>query len=308
MLWTSFKRVARSGFFSFWRNGFVSFSSVLVMIITLSVITSTMFLGAILNASLNEIKSKVDVNVYFVNSANENDILSMKKSIESLPEVLSVTYTSKEDALVDFKAKHENDEFTLQALNEIGENPLGASLNIRAKEPSQYEGIANFLKSKNSIETDSSSIIDKVNYYQNKNAIDTLTRLINSANQLGFALTLFLVFISILITLNTIRLAIFMSKDEISVMRLVGASSMYVKGPFIVSGALYGFTSAIITLFIFFPVTYWLGNATENFFVGLNIFKYYISNFGRIFLIIVSSGVIVGSLSSFLAVRKHLKV
>jgi cell division transport system permease protein len=308
MLWTSFKRVAKSGFFSFWRNGFVSFSSVLVMVITLSVITGTMFLGAILNASLTQIKSKVDINVYFVKTATESDILSMKKSIESLPEVLNVTYTSKDDVLSDFKKKHENDEFTLQALDELGENPFGASLNIRAKEPSQYEGIANFLKSKNSIATDSNSIIDKVNYYQNKNAIDTLTRMINSANKLGFALTLFLIFISILITLNTIRLAIFMSKDEISVMRLVGASSMYVKGPFIVSGAIYGLVSGIITLLLFFPVTYWLGNSTEDFFVGLNLFKYYISNFGEIFLIVISSGVIVGSFSSFLAVRKHLKV
>ncbi len=308
MLWTSFKRVARSGFFSFWRNGFVSFSSVLVMVITLSVITSTMFLGAILNTSLNEIKNKVDINVYFVKSANENDILAMKKSIESLPEVSSISYTSKEDALDEFKKKHENDDFTLQALDELGENPFGASLNIRAKEPSQYEGIANFLKTKNSISTDSESIIDKVNYYQNKNAIDTLTRLIDSANKIGFALTLFLVFISILITLNTVRLAIFMSKDEIAVMRLVGASNTYVKGPFIVSGALYGLTSAIITLFLFFPATYYLGSATENFFVGLNVFKYYISNFGEIFIIVLLSGVIVGSFSSFLAVRRHLKV
>jgi cell division transport system permease protein len=99
-----------------------------------------------------------------------------------------------------------------------------------------------------------------------------------------------------------------MSKDEISVMRLVGASSMYVKGPFIVSGAIYGLVSGIITLLLFFPVTYWLGNSTEDFFVGLNLFKYYISNFGEIFLIVISSGVIVGSFSSFLAVRKHLKV
>ncbi len=308
MLWTSFKRVARSGFFSFWRNGFVSFSSVLVMIITLSVITSTMFLGAILNASLNEIKNKVDINVYFVKSANESDIFAMKKSIESLPEVSLVTYTSKENSLDDFKKKHENDEFTLQALDELGENPFGASLNIRAKEPSQYEGIANFLKTKNSISTDPDSIIDKVNYYQNKNAIDTLTRLIDSANKIGFALTLFLVFISILITLNTVRLAIFMSKDEIAVMRLVGASNTYVKGPFIVSGALYGLTSAIITLVLFFPATYYLGNATENFFVGLNVFKYYISNFGEIFITILISGIVVGSFSSFLAVRRHLKV
>lgn len=309
MMWTSMKRIARSGFFSFWRNGFVSLSSVLVMIITLFVITSTIFLGAILNASLQEIKSKVDINVYFVRTAPEADILALQKALEVLPEVkVPVEYVSREDALADFRQKHQDDQFTLQALDELGENPLGASLNIRAKEPSQYEGIAEFLKSKGALTENGTTIIDKINYYQNKTAIDTLTKMINSANRLGFILTLFLVLVSILITFNTIRLAIFMSRDEISVMRLVGASRMYIRGPFIVSGAIYGVVSGFITLTLFFPITLWLGNATAEFFVGLNVFSYYISNFAQIFLIVIFSGAFIGALSSFLAVRKHLKI
>ncbi len=308
-MWISAKRIMRSGFFSFWRNGFVSLSSVLVMIITLFVITGTIFLGAILNASLEEIKNKVDINVYFVRTAPEEDILALQKSLETLPEVKTpVEYVSREDALADFRQKHQDDQFTLQALDELGENPLGASLNIRAKEPSQYEGIAEFLKSKSVLSKDGTSIIDKVNYYQNKTAIDTLTKMINSANRLGFILTLFLVFVSILITYNTIRLAIFMSKDEISVMRLVGASTMYIRGPFVVSGAIYGVVSGFITLILFFPITLWLGNATAEFFVGLNVFSYYIENFAQIFLIVIFSGAAIGAISSFLAVRKHLKI
>jgi cell division transport system permease protein len=302
-MWISMKRIARSGFFSFWRNGFVSLSSVLVMIITLFVITATIFLGAILNASLQEIKNKVDINVYFVRTAPEEDILALQKALEVLPEVKApVEYVSREDALADFRQKHQDDQFTLQALDELGENPLGASLNIRAKEPSQYEGIAEFLKSKDALADDGTTIIDKINYYQNKTAIDTLTKMINSANRLGFILTLFLVLVSILITFNTIRLAIFMSRDEISVMRLVGASRMYIRGPFIVSGAIYGVVSGFITLILFF------GNATAEFFVGLNVFSYYISNFAQIFLIVIFSGAFIGALSSFLAVRKHLKI
>lgn len=287
----------------------MSISSVLVMIITLFVITATIFLGAILNASLQEIKNKVDINVYFVRSAPEEDILALQKALEALPEVKApVEYVSRADALADFRRKHQDDQFTLQALDELGENPLGASLNIRAKEPSQYEGIAEFLKSKGALSKDGITIIDKVNYYQNKTAIDTLSRMIDSANRLGFILTLFLVCVSILITYNTIRLAIFMSKDEISVMRLVGASRMYIRGPFVVSGAIYGVVSGFVTLILFFPITLWLGNATAEFFVGLNVFSYYIDNFAQIFLIIIFSGAAIGAISSFLAVRKHLKI
>lgn len=308
MIWTKIKRVIRAGFYSFWRNAFVSLSSILVMVVTLFVIGTTMFSGAILKYTLDYVKDKVDINVYFVTSATETDIMSMKKKLEQLPEVKApVTYVSREDALAAFKKRHETDEFTLQALDELGENPLGAALNIKAKDPSQYESIAQFLQGKNALSADGDTIIDKVNFYQNKESIDRLTKIINSANSLGFALTILLIVISILITFNTLRLVIYMSKDEISVMRLVGASDRYIKGPFFVAGALYGFVSSVITLILFYPITLWLGDKTGMFFTGFNVFSYYASYFGEFFLILVGSGIAIGALSSYLAVRKYLK-
>jgi cell division transport system permease protein len=308
MFWIKIKRIARSGFYSFWRNGFVSISSVLVMVITLSVITGTIFLSAVLNSALQEIKNRVDVNVYFVRDASESDIMSAKKTIESLPEVSSVSYTSADKALSDFRIKHRNEQSTLQALDELGSNPLEASLNIKAKDPSQYLSIAKFLDNSSTLSPGNGGIVDKANYYQNKDAIDSLTKIMDSANRLGFALTLFFIFISILITYNTIRLSIFMSKDEISVMRLVGASRSYIRGPFVVSGAMAGLFSAIITLILFYPITIWMSRVMTDSFAGINIFSYYTSNFGQIFLIIISSGVLMGAFSSYLAARKHLKV
>jgi len=279
------------------------------MMVTLFVIGSVIFSGAILSSTLNQIKDKVDINVYFVSSASESDILAMKKTLDGLPEVAPpVVYVSAVDALAAFKKRHENDQFTLQALDELGSNPLGATLNIKAKDPSQYASIASFLNDKTAEATGGTGIIDKVNYYQNREAIDRLTNIINSANRLGFILTIFLIIISVLITFNTIRLVIYMSRDEISVMRLVGASTNYIRGPFFIAGAIYGFISAILTLILFYPITIWLGNTTQDFFVGLNIFHYYTENFGQIFLIIVASGVVIGSVSSYLAVRKYLKV
>ena len=307
-MWVRTKRVIRAGFFSFWRNGFVSLSSILVMMVTLFVIGSTIFLGVILKNTLQEIKDKVDINVYFVTTANEDDILAMKKNLENLPEVQSVAYVSRDQALTDFKTRHQNDQFTLQALEELGDNPLGATLNIKAKDPSQYSSIADYLNSKINSADPGASIIDKVNYNQNKDAIDRLIKIIDSANSLGFALTIILIIISVLITFNTMRLVIYMSREEISVMRLVGASTGYIRGPFFIAGAIYGFVSGILTLILFYPITLWLGNTTANFFVGLNIFHYYTANFGEIFLIIVGSGIIIGAFSSFLAVQKYLKV
>lgn len=305
---TKLRRVVKSGFFNFWRSGYVSFASVLVMVIALSVIGGVLFIGAVLNITMQELRDRVDVNVYFVTTAAENDILALKTKIEALPEVARVQYVSREQALENFKTKHENDQITLQALEELGENPLGAVLNIKAQEPSQYEGIANFLNEDNILSSGGQKIIDKINYFENRVAIDKLSRVINSAENLGLSVSLALVIVSIIITFNTIRLTIFISREEISVMQLVGASKNYIRGPFVVTGVLVGLISGLLTTILFFPLSYWLGNTTQNFFIGLNIFDYYLSNIFEIVFIIVGSGIGVGALSSYLAVRKYLKL
>ena len=307
MLWINVKRVFRSGVINFFRNGFVTLSSLLVMTITLFIICSMLILGGFFKYTLDNIKSKVDVNVYFVLNANESDILSVKKSLEALPEVENVTYTSSDQALASFKDKHKADELTLQALDELGDNPLGAVLNIKAKDPSQYAGISEYLQGSSVLSKDGNNIIDKINYQQNKVVIDRLSNIISSANIIGVWLAVIFIIISILITFNTIRLTIFMAKDEISVMRLVGASSRYVKGPFIVSGVLCGAISAIIVILFFAIATFWMNHSYSQYFSGFNAFGYYIKNLLWVIAFVLGSGVIVGSIASYLAVRKYLR-
>lgn len=305
---TKLKRVIKAGFFSFWRNGYVSLASMLVMVITLSVIGSVIFVSAVLNLTMNELRNKVDINVYFVTTAEENEILSLKTKIEALPEVEKVDYTDRETALIKFKTEHESDQTVLQALQELDDNPLEASLNIKAKEPSQYEGIANFLNEENILSSDGEKIISKINYFENRIAIERLSRIIVSAKQLGMAISLALVLISIIITLNTVRLAIYISREEISVMQLVGASRNYIRGPFVVTGIIVGLVSSLITIIFFFPILYWLGQTTQNFFVGLNIFDYYLKNFFEVAFVVLGSGVVIGAISSLIAVRRYLKM
>jgi cell division transport system permease protein len=229
----------------------------------------------------------------------------LKSLLEQLPEVAQVSYTNADDALKLFRDRHQSDYPTIQALDELGDNPLGGYLNVKAKEVSQYGDIATFLQSDNTLVSGPASIIDKVNYHQNKLVIDRLSTIIAGSQKLGFLVTLLLVIISIIITFNTIRLTIFISREEIGVMRLVGASKMHVRGPFMVEGVMYGVIATIITLLLFLPATYWLGrNMTD--FLGINMYDYYFSNFLQIFAIILSSGIILGVISSFLAVRKYL--
>jgi cell division transport system permease protein len=308
-MFLSFRRIIKTGFVNFWRNGFVSVSSVVVMTITLFVIGSLIFLNAMLQSSLTLLKDKVDINAYFVADASEDQILAVQSTLKTLPEVRDVVYTSRDQALANFKQRHSDDQIELQALDELGDNPLLASLSIKANDPSNYESISNFLQSDQStLSTDGQSILAKVNFNNNKDAIDKLTELINGIEKFGMAVSLVLIIVSIVIVFNTIRLAIFIAREEISVMRLVGASDAYIRGPFVFEGVMYGLIAALITLVAFYPLGLWLGPATQQFFGNINLFTYYTAHFGPIFLTLVGAGMFLGALSSFLAVKKYLRV
>jgi len=299
------KRIIKTGFLNFKRGGGVSFASVLVSTITLSVVTGIILLQAVLHFSLYQIQEKVDVTIYFTVNAPSEKILEIKESLMKLPEVADVSYTSAEEALAVFREKHKNDYPTIQALDEINHNPLGAYLNVQAKNVSQYESIANFLKSDNALVSGSESIVDKVNYHQNKVVIDRLNSIISGAKKMGFLLTFILIVISVIVTFNTIRLTIFIAREEIGVMRLVGASKMRVRGPFLVEGAIYGIVATLITVIIYWPISWWFGKNMSEF-LGLNMYEYYSSNFLQIFIIILFSGIFLGITSSLLAIRKYL--
>lgn len=300
------KRILKAGGQNFYRNTFVSLSAVLIMTITLIVFSTILFMSALLNQSLIEIKKKVDVNVYFMPTTDEASIVAVKTELEKLAEVESVEYVSRDQALENFKYRHRNEPDILEALFELEDNPLGAILNIKAKEAEQYEGIAKYLETTYPTGQES-SIIEDVNFNANKEIIQKLTDFIAAGQKLGGVITLLFIFLSVVITFNTIRLAMYISRDEIKVMRLVGASSGYITGPFIVTGVLYGISSSILTLILLLPATWWAGPITARFFNGINVLEYYGSHFFQFFLILFFSAILIGAISSYIAVKKYLK-
>lgn len=310
MNWVTMKRIFRAGFLDFWRNGFVSFASVLMMVFTLFIVGLSIFTGVILNTTLAQFRDKADMTVYFTTDASPDDINALQQQVSALPEVASVQFTSADDALAAFRELHQNDQLTLQALDELGDNPLGAELTIKAKDISQYDAIAKFLQNEQSLGTGQTSIIDKINYFdqQHYDAINNLANITNSAKWLGFIIIIIFVVTTVAISFNTLRLAIYTSREEISVMRLVGAGQSYIRIPFMVEGVLYGLIAGLITMLLFYPLTWWMGNATANFFGGLNVFSYYLSHFAMLFFVIVGAGVLLGAVASWLATRRYLKI
>ena len=307
MLITNLKRIFKTGFVNFCRNSLVSFSAIFVMIVTLTVILSLFLSKVLLNSALNQIKDKIDINVYTTIDASPDEIFNLKEVLETLSEVESIEYVSREQALLNFKERHRNDNLTLQALEELDENPLGAVLNINAKEINQYAGIASFLESEAVLFDGNDSIIEKVNYYDNKIIIDKLNKIISASKSFGFAAAIILIIISILITLNTIRLTIFISKKEIEIMRLVGAGNNFIQGPFLIEGIIYGLASAVSTMIIFYLFLLWTNPFIENIFF-LDLLSYFIRHTFSIFFSLVAIGSVLGISSSILAIRTYLKI
>jgi cell division transport system permease protein len=308
MSWMIIKRMLVSGGKSFLRGGAVSAATVVIMTVTLSIIGSLIFLSALLTFTLNTIKEKVDVSVYFVTSASEAEILAVKSQLEKLPQVADVSYTSADDALVAFRARHATDQLTLQALDELGGNPLDASLEVRAKDPSEYESIVSFLEASPALSSNGTSIVDRINYSQNKEVIDRLTLAIRATREVGIGVVVLFAIASILIAFATIRLAIYVAKDEIAVMRLVGASNAYIQGPFIVTGVITGVSAALIVLILLWPATWYVGSKTISWFGGFSIASYYADHFLLVFGIILVSGILLGAAASILAIRRYLQV
>jgi cell division transport system permease protein len=318
MVFTTFKRITRTGFVNFWRNGFLSFAAIVVITLSLLALGGLIFAGAFGRALMSDVKNQVDINVYFTLTAQEPDIFALQKSVNALPEVSSTTYVSRDQALTAFQAKWQNNTLIMQGLQELGSNPFPASLNIKAKDPGEYGGIADYLNNKNPVDASGTPTIESINYQENKLIIDRLGKIIPTVEESGIFIAIILGLVAIIVVWNTIRLITFTAKDEIAVMKLVGANNIFVRGPLVVSGIMYGIVSGVITLIVLAALSYWSDtliirlagvDIAANFSLLVNVFSgYFNQNFGELFVVIMGSGVVLGGLSSYIAARRYLRV
>ncbi len=296
-------RIIKSGLVNFYRNGWLSTATVLIMTIALTTWTSIFLLNVVLTSVLNILEQKVDVSVYFNLNAKESDILALKSKLETLGEVKNVGYVSAGEALEIFKKRHAGDEILLKSVQELSGNPLEASLNILAKDASNYETVTSFLG-----QNQFSGIISKINYAENKFVIERLSNIINVLRQSGLAAGLVLAILAFLVAFNTVRLAIYSSREEITIMKLVGASNRFVRGPFIVEGVLHGLISSAFAFMLIIPGVAVLGPKLFNFLPEINLVNYLGDNFWQLLFFQTLGGVILGVFSSWFAIRKYLKV
>ncbi len=297
-----YKRILKTGWVNFTRNSYLSFGTTGVMAISLVLFMALLALQFLTSQVVNSLEQKVDISAYFKTDAPEDQILQIKSDLEKLPEIQQVDYISREKALADFKQKHAGDQLIQDSLEQLDSNPLNALLNIKARDSSQYASITQFLENNKF-----RSSIEKINFYENKDVIERIRTVSSSIGNWGLISTIALSLIAVLITFNTIRLTIYNQKKEIEIMKLVGASSSQIRGPYLIEGALYGIFAALIAMFVFYPGVYFVSDKIAAF-TSANLLAYFIHGIPEISVMTIGLGLILGVFSSYIAIHRYLKI
>lgn len=299
---TTLLRIIKYGFQGFLRNVLLSAATILVIVLALLVFESLLMFNELSGRAVASLEDKIDISVYFKTTAKEDSIFELEKALEGLEEVKDVEYISREKALEEFKKQHGGDATISQALEELGENPLLASLNVKARNLEDYAAIAGYL------EGDSfRDLIQKVTYSQSQRAIERLDRIARTFERIGFIVSLFVALVAALVTFNTIQLAIYSNREEITVMRLVGASNVFINGPYIVEGIIYGVLASVVAIAVAIPIVASLDRYVNVFIPDMNFQAYFYGNIFSTFGSLLLFGVLLGVLSSVIAVRRYLK-
>jgi cell division transport system permease protein len=302
---TNFNRVFNFALADFFRNKGISLASIFVLFAITILATWLLFFQGMANFLISEIQQKIDVAAYFKEDVLEEDILSVKDQLLLLSsDIKDIEYVSKDEALKLFKERYKDNDIFAKALEEVGQNPFLPSLNIRTSgNPDDYEKISEILET-----SDFSKLIDRVDFSQKKDTIEKIYSIISAINKFGLALGLILIIVASVVVFNTIKLAVDASKEEINIMKTVGASHSFVRGPFIILGAIYGAAAFAVSLIISILSTWILSSKISAILPGFSLSGYFWHNFWIFILIQLIFGIGLGAFSSFLAVKRYLKL
>lgn len=296
-------RIIKNGLLTFLRNGVLSFASTTVMVLTLLSLSTFFIINVALTAGIDSIKEKIDLSAYLVDEATEKDVLALQNEIANYNEVVTVKYVSKDEALERYKEQNVNNQKLIESLEGI-DNPLPASIEVKVTDPTYIENVASVFDRE-----EYKPIVNKVSYKENKIVIDKLVSATNFIQKIGIAATLAFATISLVIIFNTIRIAVFSQKDDIEIMKLVGATNWYIRGPFILEGALYGIIGTLVSMIALAALLYYSSPSINQYFgeAGQGVSGYLRNNVWLIFIVQLGIGITIGVLSSWLALNRYFK-
>ncbi len=301
------RRIVRNGCINFVRNSWLSIAAMAVMLITLTIVLFSIIANATFNNTVEQITSKINVSVYLKDSVDSGETNQLIDQIKQQDNVKSVNYISKQEALENYKKQNANNVDLLLAISET-DNPLPATIQITPKNVNDLTSIKSFLDKSDIKDLQS----DPTSYSgDRKEAVDNITHAATFLKRAGIAGVLIFAVISMLIIFNTIQMAIFNRRDELTIMRLLGASTSYIRGPFVVESILYGVISAVISVVLLNSLFVVSSSALQASSLGLLDISYasrYFRDNRWLFLTLqIMLGIFIGAVSSIIATRRYLK-
>jgi len=296
-------RVIKFSLQDIFRNIWLSIVIVIILTLTLFSINMLLFIKVISATTVDAIKEKIDINLYIKADTQENEILDLKTKINNLKQVKTAHYVSKADALEIFKKTNQNNPEILQALRELGKNPLMPSIIIKPDNTTSADELINELNKINS------DIIESRRFTNYKAALTKINNITDKANKILLFISLIFISIMLLVIYNAVRIAIYSHRKEIGIMKLVGASNSFVHMPFLFSSIVYTLFGIIIASIIFYSFLVFAQPYLNSFLdYNTNLINYYRINFIKIFALQFVSAGVVNILASWVAVRKYARV
>jgi cell division transport system permease protein len=300
----SLLRILKSGVVNLRRNIWLAAASSLVMTITLIILSVMSLLFIITSFSVQSIQERVDISAYFKNDVSEARILAIRDELLADPRILSVNYVSSAEARRNFEESNKNDQLIIDSLNELTDNPFPPTLQIKAKNLEDYPAIATMLE-----ESNYKDLIQEINFEDNRIIIERLNSLLTFIITFGLILMVVFCLIAVLVIFNTIALTIYNRREEVEIMRLVGATNWYIRGPFLVEALTYSLIATIITSILILPIYFQMLPKISNYLTpGENIFSGDIKIFLGVIIAQLIIAFILSAISSLLAMRKYLRI
>lgn len=301
------RRVFVIGAHSFLRNAWLSVAATIVMTITLGCILVTLFASYTLNSTVQAFEDKIDVSIFFKDEASKEQIDEISRVLrnDSKLEVREITYISKEEARASFEEQNKDDIKTLQAIAQATD-AFPSSIRVKTLDTAKLHSVVEVTRQEKY-----KAIVDKDSYKDDakRTAVDRLGNIAKFLRNGGLVASIIFGSISILVILNTIRMTIFNRKDEIEIMQLIGASKWYIRGPFLVEASIYGVIAGVCASLLFYLLVLGqapkLGDYVEEISPTVAQFNEWA---WALIPITLATGVLIGAFSSYLAIRKHLKL
>ncbi len=303
----TFGRIIKAGMLGFGRNASLAIAAMAVMVITLTIILFSYISSTTFSHTIAQVTDKIDVSVYLKDQVTPRQRDNLLSELKALPNALTVNYKSKDQVLKQYMIDNADNESLLAAISQT-DNPLPATIQIKPRDLNKIDEIRNYL------ETPEIKVLqsDPPSYSgDRKEAIDKITHAANLIEKAGIAVVIVFLIISVLIIFNTIQMAIFNRRDEITIMRLLGAKTWYIRGPFVVESIIYGILSALVSTAIVHFTFKAASSTLQATSLGILDINYSIEFFNQHFVLLLTAllaiGILIGAASSTVATRRYLK-